>query len=444
MNGSLQFPLPLLAFEKCHQDRLEAVGIYAVIETGKLRMQKLSVKEQENELASCKMLTLDSKNTEPHIRAIELGCIFCRYPLPASLDLIPAWIKIHATCEKFLEAWKSRGLTVSLTRVPKDLLIEARNGSINKYKRFAALCAVKAIIGNKKMAVVTSARVRAGMLGYPSARTLFDENGLVTKSGQTFLDLREDQCSPPTRSQVRTLLNKLVRSSIVRRFSTGKGRMTYYSHRLSSEDIAEAVLSKAKAFEPSEREKNIKRELRFLSPIKCRAWKNLGKKQPHNGNITSSGGGNKPSDAPKTDPTHRHLIATSSPHNAPSYASHDANHYATLNATPVLGCSEVIVIKSENRPEPCLPAFTPPILEEVMSHSMSLFPKESGVEDFGRRWFEEQGNDPRWHKSDWKRGCSRFVADQVQRAKLAARYESIDEMEFVEKTTSEGCAKTEN
>jgi hypothetical protein len=254
VNDTLQFPLPLLAYEKTHRDRLEAVITYATIATGKHRLTVLSPSQVDEELSSVKLPKRSREISDEEIRIMALGCIFCGIGRPENTSVASWRLARYKRAADFLQSWKAAGRTEPWTRVPKDMVFEAREGTSKTYQRFTALCAVNAAIGSKPFAVVTRNRVRAGMLGYSSGRILFDDDGNLMPEGRTLLENREDQQREAiSTSQTRTLLDNFVKTRLLNRFTPYRGSFTYYSknrpddpNNMTPEKIGEALLARAK------------------------------------------------------------------------------------------------------------------------------------------------------------------------------------------------------
>jgi len=96
-------------------------------------------------------------------------------------------------------------------RVGVDIVQDTSEGRFD-FRDFAVLLAVYAIIGDKSYASVHRDRVRAGAMGYGSAKDLFDAYGKVTRTGEMLLSRRQDGTQPLTLDQCRYTLDKLHES----------------------------------------------------------------------------------------------------------------------------------------------------------------------------------------------------------------------------------------
>lgn len=383
MNDTLQFPLPLLAYEKNHHDRLETVITYATIATGIHRLKVLSPSQVEEELAGEKLPRRSNEVGDDEIRSIFLGCKFCGINRPENIYQAKSRFARYREAEFFLQSWKAAGRTAPWTRVPKDMVFEARDRNLKTYQRFTALCAVNAAIGSKPFAIVTRNRVRAGMLGYSSGKLLFDDDDNLTPEGRALLESREDQQSEViSTSQARTLLDNFVKTRLLNRFNPGnRGSLTYYAknrpdypQNMTAEKIGESLLARAKRTGQNPKLKQLGEQIRqakqgqpLLSGDGLEKSP-LNTDSPHNKETAAS------------SPPDHHPIATQSPHNASLNAALNASKNASENAGSSLFISEekAIEAKPEHKPDG-----GEPTLDEVKSFMES---KVAGAGEFASIW----------------------------------------------------------
>jgi hypothetical protein len=332
LNDTLQFPLPLLAAGPIVHDRLDMIIRHATLTTGHHRLTVLTPELVERELGPVfptpkpnKKLSL--KDCED-IKAIALGCSFCGVNRPETASGYEYWLSCCRSAEIFLESWKSKGRTIPWTRVPKNMVFEARDGNAATYRRFTALCAVNAAVGSKPFAIVTAGRVRAGMGGYAGGKMLFADDGTITHAGAVTLSGRTDGWTPPTRNQVRTLLANLVKTGLLHRFTPpGRGRWTYYSKTLSAEQIALGLIHRAQRTTSNPKLKALGELLEKMksgeAPLlsgELLAKPPLNTESPLNRESTTR------------PPVDHQLSTTRPPLNAASYASLNASSNASKNA----------------------------------------------------------------------------------------------------------------
>ena len=382
MNDTLQFPLPLLAYENNFHDRLEAVITYATIATGMHRLKVLSPSQVEEELAGENLPKRTHEVSDEQIKIMFLGCKFCGIGRPENTSQAKWRYARYQAAETFLQSWKAAGRTAPWERVRKDMVFEARDGTAKTYKRFAALCAVNAAIGSKPFAVVTRNRVRAGMLGYSSGKILFDDDGNLSTAGRKLLNSREDrQREIITPSQARTLLDNFVKTRLHNRFSPYRGSYTYYSKNnpdnpknMTAEKIGEALLDRARRTGQNPKLKLLGEQIR----------------QAKQGQPLLSGEGLEKSPLNTDSPHNRetaavsppvlHAIATPSPLNAALNAPLNASKNASLNAG-----SSLDVLKEKELEEPHYPDGGEPTLDEVKSFMEG---KVAGADDYAAMWLK--------------------------------------------------------
>ena len=187
--------------------------------------------------------------------ALLLGIHFCGITLRSAAHIV----RTHALAETFLADWRAKGRTVPMVRVGTTLLFEARDGKGISYRDFATLCAVNAALGKKPFAAITQPRIRAGMLGYSSSTWLFDEEGNLTRNGESLLQEREDGAVPLSRKQMRTTLDRLERRHFFARFLASP-RRTFFSRSLTNIELAKELLRREEAVTDNRRKMNDLRE----------------------------------------------------------------------------------------------------------------------------------------------------------------------------------------
>jgi hypothetical protein len=409
MNDTLQFPLPLLAYESNHHDRCEAIITYATIATGKHRLSVLSPSQVEEELDGENLPKINHEIGEDEIRIMFLGCKFCGIGRPESTSQAKwRWARYQAA-EQFLELWKGTGRTAPWTRVRKDMVFEARDSTAKTYQRFAALCAVNAAIGSKPFSVVTRNRVRAGMLGYSSGKVLFDDDGNLSTAGRKLLNSREDrQREIITPSQARTLLDNFVKTRLLNRFSPYRGSFTYYSKNnpdnpknMTAEKIGEALLARARRTGKNPKLIRLGEQIRQARKVLTLLSGEGLEKPPHN---TDSPHNREP--AAPSPPDHN-PITTPSPLNAALNAALNASKNASVNAGSSLFNSEEKALeeKSEHYPDG-----GEPTLDEVKNFMERRIAGAGGYAAIWlktmkkRGWTDNEGQPLK----DWKSFAERF------------------------------------
>ena len=405
MNETLQFPLPLLAPGPTVHDRLQMIIIHATLTTGQHRLKVLTPELVERELgplfhAPRPNKKLNAKDIED-IGAIALGCSFCGINRPEFMSGYEYWLSCCRSAEIFLESWKAKGRSIPWTRVPKQMVFEAREGNVKIYRRFSALCAVNAAIGSKPLAIVTTGRVRAGMGGYASGKMLFAKDGTITHAGAVILAERSDGWTPPTRSQVRTLLDNLVKSGLAHRFNEYHGGLTYYSKELSAEKIAENLLLRANRKASNPKLQKLSEAIRQAKQDGVLLSGDLLPKSPHN---TDSPHNREVATQP---PPARHPVATQSPHNASSYAALNASSKC-LQLNAEARSKDESVEKGNGE------TFTLPTLAKVKEFAAGL--DKRATSEQAAEWFALHGTDPKWTTRPWKLRCGCWLLNAIHKS----------------------------
>lgn len=408
---TLQFPLPILAYHSNVYNRLECSIAYATISTGMRRLNVLTSRQADEELANVTTPKAKDGLTEEQIKAVALGCTYCNVCPPENAAGVEVQLWRYNQVEKFLRAWTEAGMTTPWTRVPRNMVFEARDGNEKTYLRFAALCAVNSAIGSKPFAVVTRNRVRAGMLGYSSGKLLFNDETELTDEGRALLRKREDNRHPVTTNQVRTLLDNLVASGLLHRFTPYRGSITYYSKTLSAEMIGELVLSRAKRTASNPRLVQIGEQIRRAKnggTLLCGDISSnspLNTKSPHNRETTTQA------------PPHNHPVTTQAPHNATPNATPNASSKCE---TAVVDLKELLKEISRGTTKCSYPDGDEPSLEVVQRFLESLF---RGAGQYAEAWLKRM-NEQAWkdHKGrpvrDWKKLAASWASTSETRKRL--------------------------
>ena len=392
MNDTLQFPLPLLAYGSTVPDRLETVICHATFTTGQHRLKVLTPELVMRELGPMINIPRPSKKlVAEDIKAMVLGCLFCGINRPENSSGYEYRLELCRQADIFLRSWKAKGRTIPWTRVPKNMVFEARDGNAATCRRFSALCALNAAVGSKSFAIVTANRIRAGMGGYASGRILFAPDGTLTQAGAEILAERSDGWKPETRSQARTMLDNLVRTGLAHRFNEYRGGLTYYSKVLPAEKIAETLLLRASRKASTPKLAKLSEAIRQAKQDGILLCGDLLPESPHNREIaTTSPPGSRP-------------VATPSPHNAASNASLNATANASLNAEARADKVDEKVLKTEGSGTP--PPPTIPTMEDAITFANGLTKKQVAASRI-EEWLTAFTAAP---KADWKKSLSRVV-----------------------------------
>ncbi len=227
----LQFPLCALSFGETTYQRLNAILDYGVVHAGIRLWQKESADEKSRFLAFLPHRSKIPQGFEPNdprhcavLYGIEkVGVIY------SNLDGL---LVGHGTLEAFKNEFERRFGRDATVRIRKKWLFQARDGKGLTYREFAVLCAIYSCIGSKQFTRITRERAQHRSLGYKNKSTL-----------QAELPRRADGAQPLTERQVRDTIDRLHGLRFFARCTYGR-RVTYYSHRLTDEQLRKYVMKK--------------------------------------------------------------------------------------------------------------------------------------------------------------------------------------------------------
>ncbi len=180
-------------------------------------------------------------------------------------------------------------------------------------------------------------------------------------------------------SQARTLLDNLVKTNLVHRFSPYRGSVTYYSKTLTAQQIGEALVTRAERSIQNPKLKKLGERIRQAKQAKPPLCGDVvlcgdsSDKSPHNTdsphNVAST---------TQPPPAH-HPVATQSPHNASLNASLNASDNATPNAGNLFVDLKIGIEAKPNH----YPDGGEPALAEVKS---LMEDKVEGAGDYAASW----------------------------------------------------------
>lgn len=254
-----QFPISLLAFGRTEDERLEHIVSYCLVDAG----SKLTTNLIDGAISGEQGLAIEETIKETaeaylekhHLAALadeEEGglpsggaTVFAAGKLGVKIASLRDTDAKHSAAAKFaVEQETLRGTASPSVRIRTNYLWEARKGTGVTYREFAVLCAVYSVIGDKKGPVrITRDAIRARVLGYPSAKSLFDADGEVTTEGAALLARRADKQRPLTTDQVRYTLDGLEERNFFSRVSIG--REAHFSNRQTADAMRSALVSLA-------------------------------------------------------------------------------------------------------------------------------------------------------------------------------------------------------
>lgn len=408
------FPLALLAAGKDEVAKLDLIIAWSTIHAGYHVEEKMG--GEENAINQLEMRDLPEgflMDDWGH-RAWALGKRVLGYSFTSPLRCIELYHKASAFLSRF-----GKSPTV---RVMADVIIDACKGKFS-FREFSVLCAVYAIIGNKRYALVRRDRVRAGAMGYSSAKDLFDQEGKLTDGGKLRLASREDQAQPLTLDQCRYTLDKLHNRKFLSRIQpVDKGRQVFYSRSLNHDQlIEELLLREERKISQSQVQMRAQKEFREKAALLKQDL--IG--EPANPAPSTKEKALSPSDTPQ-------MIPGGVPTELPALICSPPNEFCPNGFAPN-ECSTNTAAPGSSPPPEELPSthgglseIDPPTMEEAQQFVASLT-RENHAAEFCSEWFEAYGSNPRWLTGDWKKSLARHVLDKIQTRRRERLYESVVE-----------------
>lgn len=264
-----QFPLCALAFGEAETERLDHIISFGFVEAGIAMFRKLDeeIREQKAEQFANKSGTPSDykKSNQHHVAAMiganEIGV------LPNSLSYtMQRWTALS----KFRDLFQAEHGNDVQVRIRKDLAFEVRDKTGMSYREFAILCAVYSCIGAATGPVrIIKDTVQARMMGYKSPKVMAAE-----------IKRRKPVAKPLTHRQIGYTLDCLDERKFFARARPNE-RQTYFSHRLTAEEMVEALFQRKTAsarFHATRKAGNNKLMERIKS--ERQKWAAIGAKKP--------------------------------------------------------------------------------------------------------------------------------------------------------------------
>ena len=221
-----QFPLCALRLPDSQGERLNCIISYCCIEVGKHGWAKLNEQQQE---------AWRSEPPVPHWREAEVSPMHLSHlyallgasRLNVTIGHAPSTAARHMRLSRFLaEVEQKHGRDVQV-RLATDLVFEARDDRGLSFPELAVLTAIYSKVGASKGAVrITREEIWRRAQGFKSKLAFSRE----TAAQQPYL----------TRRKVRSLIESLHERGFFARVTYAR-RQTYYSHRLTADELADSV-----------------------------------------------------------------------------------------------------------------------------------------------------------------------------------------------------------
>lgn len=223
-----QIPLCAFAFGETVQERLDAIMCYGLVEVGAKQWGKLT-EAQRHELLEAKTNNFpqgfDNRDLS-HISAV-CGAETLNLRL-GPLDYI---LNQYDALRVFRQDFGQRHGPDPLVRLKTSLVFEARIGTGIKPSELAIIAAIFSVVGNKQGPVrITQDRIRCRAMGYKTPTVMAAE-----------LPRRTDGALPLTDWQLRSVIERLRARKFFARATYGR-RLTYYSHRMTNNQLRKAVI----------------------------------------------------------------------------------------------------------------------------------------------------------------------------------------------------------
>jgi hypothetical protein len=227
MNGRFfQFPLCALSFPGSERERLNNIISFSCLEVGKQQWQKFTQIEKDlrrlhapsDRHCICKIDLTNDAHQQAVAGAQHLKII---------IERIDGIVANHARLAHFIHEFERKHGADAQVRLATNFVFEARDNKGMFYRELAVLAAIYSKIGAAKGPVrITREEIWRRALGFKSKRVFSEE-------------MRDCQARI-TQRKVRSIIERLHDRRFFARLTFAR-RQTYYSHRLTADQLAEAV-----------------------------------------------------------------------------------------------------------------------------------------------------------------------------------------------------------
>ena len=221
-----QFPLCALSFAADIQERLNCIISFGCVELGKKQWRTFNATEKQlrrSDLPSRHTCPCPIDLTKDEHLQVAAGAERLHIKIP-NIERVLAG---HATLSRFIKEFEARCGRDAQVRIRTDWIFEARDGKGMSYGELAVLAAIYSKIGASQRPVqISRDEIWKRAHGFKSDRVFRQE-----MSGRSpFITPR----------QVRSLTDRLYDRRFFARVTYAR-RHTYYSHRMTNEELSEAV-----------------------------------------------------------------------------------------------------------------------------------------------------------------------------------------------------------
>ena len=251
-----QFPICLLALNVGIDGQLLHILGYSITEYGKTLWPKYTPEEREQLRAHPPEWCTVSLKEDEHVQAV----IACE-----ELGLIPDHVYTvtahHGAARRYIDIIEQIHGPYPLVRIDVDWVLQAFHETGISYDELVVLVAIYSKIGDKEGPV----------------RITQDEiwrRGLGCKSKDVFRTLNPYYKKFLTQRRVRSVIERLAERNFFARITYGR-RHTYYSHRLTQEELEDEVF-KSKTYRARARQARIARDTELTRRIQAERRKRAG------------------------------------------------------------------------------------------------------------------------------------------------------------------------
>ncbi len=223
-----QFPLCVLSFPGSEREQLDDIISFACVEVGKKQWQRFSQiekdlrrEQQPSKIhCTCKIDLADDAHQQAVAGAQQLKVI---------IRNIHGIVAEHACLTRFIHEFERKHRPDAQVRLATNLVFEVRDNKGMSYSQLAVLAAIYSKIGAAKGPVrITREEIWRRALGFKSKRVFSVE--------------MRDRQAWVTQRQVRSIIERLHDRKFFARVTYAR-RQTYYSHRLTADQLAKAVIT---------------------------------------------------------------------------------------------------------------------------------------------------------------------------------------------------------
>lgn len=229
-----QFPLCALAFGRTAKERFDAFMHFAVFETGQKHWRKLNNEQRatliESKIKSQSLPADFDQTQDSHCVAICGADV-----MKIKLGSVTHCLTQHAELKTFVSDFEQRHGRDAFVRLRSDLVFEALAGNGVTPVELSLLSAIYSIIGRKQGPVrISREQIICRALGYKSKAVMAKD-----------LPTRSDGLKPGIKPFTEWIIRSRIQNLKTRRFfvcSTYGHRQTYYSHRMTQNQLRRAII----------------------------------------------------------------------------------------------------------------------------------------------------------------------------------------------------------